>query len=351
MTKYEHRLLNLYLQCRKKLTKILLKRLEQGRSTARIRALIKQIQGEIESLNKGVKKITAEYYRQFYKQGALSADSELESIKKHVMFSFNKFHEREVKLAIDALLSDIENTNAYIGRRATDIVRNITLEQLGIKIITGQTNKQFQKELLNTFSHINIDEIRDKNGRKMNMKWYAEMVGRTSRAEATNLGILNRAKELECDLVLLSEHPETCPICMPLQGRVYSISGKDNRFPPLSKVFPSIYYTIHPNCKHRISLYIEEYDDNIEQTMKQSNRPFGTLNKREKEGLDRYYKIQEYKRRLNSDRRQWERYREVLGDKAPKTLSAFRQMKKYNSERYQQITSEYRRKSKLCSIS
>ena len=78
MTKYEHRLLNLYLQCRKKLTKILLKCLEQGRSTARIRALIKQIQGEIESLNKGVKKITAEYYRQFYKQGALSADSELE---------------------------------------------------------------------------------------------------------------------------------------------------------------------------------------------------------------------------------------------------------------------------------
>lgn len=43
------------------------------------------------------------------------------------------------------------------------------------------------------------------------------------------------------------------------------------------------------------------------------------------------------------DRKQWERYGAVLGkESTPKTLSAFRQMKKSGNENWQEMTSDYR---------
>jgi hypothetical protein len=56
-----------------------------------------------------------------------------------------------------------------------------------------------------------------------------------------------QANNYGTDLVQVSSHNTTTKICMPYEGKVYSISGKDKRFPPLMNTPP-----YHPNCLHLI---------------------------------------------------------------------------------------------------
>lgn len=54
---------------------------------------------------------------------------------------------------------------------------------------------------------------------------------------------------LDTDLVEASSHDATCAECSALQGRVYSISGNDNRFPKLPDYAKS-HGNFHDGCRH-----------------------------------------------------------------------------------------------------
>lgn len=83
------------------------------------------------------------------------------------------------------------------------------------------------------------------------------MVTRTTSRQAVNVAILT--KNPEQDLFKMSKHGTTCPVCAPYEGRVYSKSGENPDYPPLSAIFGKIdragpealtnsYLNIHPNC-------------------------------------------------------------------------------------------------------
>ena len=60
--------------------------------------------------------------------------------------------------------------------------------------------------------------------------------------------------------VTIPTHFPTCELCAPYQGRIYSISGKDERFPRLfDTAFAGGYANIHPNCQHVVTPYIEAF--------------------------------------------------------------------------------------------
>jgi hypothetical protein len=75
--------------------------------------------------------------------------------------------------------------------------------------------------------------------------YYAELVARTKFHQAHSQASLVQAANYETDLVQISSHNTTTPICIPYEGNIYSISGKDERFDPLPDVPP-----FHPNCLH-----------------------------------------------------------------------------------------------------
>lgn len=58
---------------------------------------------------------------------------------------------------------------------------------------------------------------------------------------------LAQAKKLGFDLVQVTIHNCECDACLPYQGRVYSLSGKDKVFPKLPKSPPFC-----STCKHVI---------------------------------------------------------------------------------------------------
>jgi len=80
---------------------------------------------------------------------------------------------------------------------------------------------------------------------KYKPSYYAEMVGRVKFHEAHSYASLNQAKNYRTDLVQVSSHNTRTPICMPYEGKVYSISGNSKMFPPLFDTPP-----YHPNCLH-----------------------------------------------------------------------------------------------------
>jgi len=95
----------------------------------------------------------------------------------------------------------------------------------------------------------------DKNGDTImyNVDDYTRMVVRTKLSEATTSGVINAAMAVGGDLVEVSDHNTTCEVCQEYEGKVYSLSGKDEDFPPVDMLPP-----FHVNCEHSCTVTFRE---------------------------------------------------------------------------------------------
>ena len=89
------------------------------------------------------------------------------------------------------------------------------------------------------------------NGRNYQIDKYAEMLARTKSRQAQSLGTMESCGAAGVDLVRISSHNTTTPVCIPHEGRVYSISGKSDIYPILREI-PGF----HPNCLHVMTPFI-----------------------------------------------------------------------------------------------
>jgi len=89
---------------------------------------------------------------------------------------------------------------------------------------------------------------RDGRLRRYKLPYYSKMVTRTARSMAANEGALQAAVEFGMDLVQVSVHVGACPICIPEQGVVYSLTGETPGFPLLTE---ERRLPLHPWCAHR----------------------------------------------------------------------------------------------------
>ena len=88
---------------------------------------------------------------------------------------------------------------------------------------------------------------RDGVVRNYNMRSYGNLVARTATRQAATEGAIARTMELGGDLVTISVHNGSCPLCLPYQGKTYSITGQTPGFPLLTD---NARPPIHPNCRH-----------------------------------------------------------------------------------------------------
>lgn len=147
-------------------------------------------------------------------------------------------------------------TGVLLGRQAQDIFRQKGLEMVARQQATGM-KLNVQKDFVEDLQRNGITAFTDKSGRKWSLRTYADMVTRTTSRQAEVMSVLTKFGDH--DLFMISKNGSTCPICAPLEGRVYSKSGKDPIFPPLASAFGKIdpngpnslsnsYLNIHPNC-------------------------------------------------------------------------------------------------------
>lgn len=184
-------------------------------------------------------------------------------------------HRRSIETLAHNLYDDLTDALQMVGRRVQDLIRDAGLEATSTGRAAGETVPQIQTRLEDLLAERGITSIEDSAGRQWRPDAYAAMAARTTLTEVQNLSATNELEEVGEDLVQITDHRASCPICAKYEGRVYSITGSDDRYPALrGTAFGVATHTIHPNCRHRLTPYIEEFADNPAADRRLSNRPF-----------------------------------------------------------------------------
>lgn len=119
---------------------------------------------------------------------------------------------------------------------------------------------KIQKILSNRFRD-GVVSILGRDGRRYHysLNYYVSLVAHQIMRQTASAAVIQRAEEQEQDLVMVSPNPSTLPYCYCniYAGKVFSISGTSDRYPPLG-LTPNSGPPFHPWCRHTISIFIED---------------------------------------------------------------------------------------------
>lgn len=250
--------------------------------------------------------------------------------------------------------------NMLIGRVENDPYRRIGLSQAAAMQAAGQGAWKPVPNFVEALRQEGITAFVDRAGRNWNLHTYGSMVLRTASRQAEVLAVLTQ--DPEQDLYLISAHGSTCPLCAPLEGRVYSRSGRDPDFPSLAAAFGKMdpagpdtldnsWLNIHPNCLHQLIRWTpmgrsEEEIRKIKEFSSFEKNPV-TRDPRTQKQVEAYRQKERDRARWLRDYRQWEKYREALGDRVPGTFETFRRHKLAGDEKFQAWKSAVQKQNRL----
>ena len=358
----QEKLIAIYEQAEKRLFAIIQKKGAFASAAVYERSLLQQVQKELNRLKANSAKTVDELVIENYQSSLNELIEDLKKIGAPIdtditpaQLAMSKLNTRQIELIARNATGDFNKAINIIGRRTQDMIRTVTLEATAQKLSTGQTVRQMQKSLTEIFKAQNVFSVPYKNGASMPIKKYAEMTARSTTAETQNKAQTTQGIDWGYDLVEMTSHSPTCPICAMYQGRVYAITkeaangkykapdGTPLMFPYLyDTAFAKGYETIHPNCRHRIAIFpARAYKkEELLKFSQKSTAPFEDT--RTDAECKAYAEQQAEKRRRNENRKQYERIKAVLPNDSPKSFAGFVRMKQANSEKYQELMSDYR---------
>ena len=353
----QKKLIETYQKAQKKLVEIIKRKQAYGSAAAYERSLLRQIQKELKKLKKSSKALVEQLIKENYKTGLQNLIDDLlkDNTAPRLFNMFSELNISQIELITQNANIDLNKAINIVGRRVQDAVREAGVEATAEKLTTGQTIREMQKNLQDKLKQQNLIAVEYANGTKMPIEKYAETVARSTTAETLNKAKVIQGQDWGYDLVRFTEHSPTCGVCSMYQGRVYALTkeaangkykgskGQALHFPYLyDTALISGYSTIHPNCRHRLSvLPAGAYTAaEMEEFSRKSMQPFEDM--RSDKERKAYAQEQAVKRKRNESRKQYEKIKTALPNDAPKTFAAFVKMKSAKSERYKELLKDYR---------
>ncbi len=243
-----------------------------------------------------------------------------------------------------------------IGRREADKVREAALKSVVETKAAGYGTGKAAASMSRELRSEGVTAFVDKAGRNWGLQDYCNMATRATARQAEVSAILTA--DPDHDLYKIVKIGSTCPICAPLEGRVYSRSGTNPDYPPLASAFGKIdpngsndlsntYLNIHPNCLHVLVKYttIGKSEAQIQRDKDFSSfekNPV-TVDPRSKKQIAAYKEKVRNRQKLLNDYKQHERYRAVLGNDVPKSFEKFRELKYNDGEGWKSAQALYRK--------
>ena len=234
-----------------------------------------------------------------------------------------------------------------IGRLEADPFREIALKQVLSQEAAGSGWVGNSAKMAQEMQNRGIPAFVDKAGRQWSLRDYSNMAVRTTARQAEVAAILTAD---DYDLWQIVKIGSTCPVCAPLEGRIYSKSGTNPDYPPLTLAFGKVdksgpdelsntYLNIHPNCLHALVKYttIGKTDKQIQKDKDFSNPEKNPLNHdpRTKKQIKAYQDKVKARQKLIRDRKQHRDYRAALGNEVPKDFAKFQEMKYNYPEKFE----------------
>lgn len=221
----------------------------RGNSTRYQRALLRDVSGILQDLDRNARTWAEQVIPKAY-QGSrqeVLALFERAGVQGPTSLSFARVHREAAEVIAGNLIDNLQDAHQFVGRRVRDAFRQAQLDAVAERLTTGSTLRATKRNLQTIISDRGLGAFRDAAGRVWSLDAYANMSARTVTAEATNLGTMNQLQSFGRDLVQITEHSSPCKICAPLEGRIYSISGRDKRYPKLERAYGG-FLQIHANC-------------------------------------------------------------------------------------------------------
>lgn len=160
---------------------------------------------------------------------------------------------RAVEALTQETLGNVLATHNGILRSVMDTYRSVIAESSSGVLLGDQTRRQAAQAALNRFAQKGIVGFVDAAGRGWRLENYTEVALRTACGRAAVQGHVDRLQANGLDLVIVSDAPKECDRCRPFEGKVYSLSGTDPKYPSLDSARAGGLF--HCNCRHSTSLY------------------------------------------------------------------------------------------------
>lgn len=254
--------------------------------------------------------------------------------------------------ALDVIIGDtmLDLSSAYRTAQQR-LVSNIeqTLDKVKQSIadgtMYGNTRRKTVKAVYDDFYTKGLTSFTTIDGKELPLDFYAETLVRTKTSTASINAHINTYEEADVDLVEVVGSSDPCGECAPYHNVVFSLHGNDERFPQLDvkSMFP-----LHPNCRCNVLPYILEYETNesIDEKISKGQSFDPDKDTRTKEQKEMYDDIQRRRRIARQETKQYDKMKSVLGNDAPKTIGAYRRMKRANSKRYKELQAKMRELNK-----
>jgi len=196
-----------------------------------------------------------------YQQGSDSAVKDLTKIKanKAIKSEFLQSDIVSIQLLTSELNQSLSQTHLRILRQSQDYYQQAVAKGSNYVLTGAGTRLEGAQKTLNQLANKGITGFVDKGGRNWNLSSYVEMATRTATGRARIDGNINRFATNGEDLVIVSGHYESCPICDPWEARILSISGKNPDYASVQDAKNAGLF--HPNCTHNLTLYVEGLTD------------------------------------------------------------------------------------------
>ena len=226
--------------------------------------------------------------------------------------SFFKTNDKKVNALIKVVNDDLKTANSSALRMSNDQYRQIIHKSaffVGNGVFTekqaaAQAVEEISQKKLTTLA---VDEasknflagglncIEYSDGRRVNIASYAQMAVRTASLRTHLMGEGNFRASIGRTLVKVTTHGGACKLCTKWQGKVlvddvYSGGKPDGKHTLLSEAMAQGF--LHPNCRHGITTYypeleeddevigpVSEREENLQQTLNYYNRNIKSYNR------------------------------------------------------------------------
>lgn len=268
-----------------------------------IQALRRQAQAVVGQLRREATGTIGEAITTAYNRGGAAAAAELAGLFGRPPGQFAGPPRVSGAAAIEALAAEtvglVTGTHPRILRWADDVYRQVIADTAGSVLLGSSTRRQAAQTALNRLTARGVVGFVDRAGRGWDLAAYVEMAMRSATGRAAVQAHTDRLAGHGLDLVIVSNAPQECALCRPLEGKVLSLSGATAGVIDGSggaRVWGSMARArgaglFHPGCRHSVSVYLP----GVTTVPRQTADPAGDLARQRLRYLER--QVRSWKRR------------------------------------------------------
>lgn len=169
--------------------------------------------------------------------------------------NISRFYKWKNKNINEPLIRKIEGDVVKKLNRANNDVKNKILKNLNLFRDIDRTlpTRERNKLIIDIIKKNKLNTYTTQTGRRINIEYYTKIVVQSAMVQARNSAVLFKCKQLNIDLVRVTYTSNPCPICKPIEGKIFSISGNHPQYPKLP--FHKTYLSLHINCLHYLLPY------------------------------------------------------------------------------------------------